>query len=100
MSVYVVVQVTITDRARYDRYQARFMEVFAQFSGELIANDEQPQLVEGQSTIDKIVLMRFPDKQGFFDWATSPQYQAIVADRQAGADLVVHLAESFSLPMS
>jgi len=28
MSVYAVAQFTFTDRAKYDRYQARFMEVF------------------------------------------------------------------------
>jgi uncharacterized protein (DUF1330 family) len=33
MTVYVIVQLKMTDRAAYDRYQARFFEVFRRFSG-------------------------------------------------------------------
>ena len=31
MTVYVIVQLKMTDRAAYDRYQARFFGVFKQF---------------------------------------------------------------------
>lgn len=37
MTVYATAQITITDRAAYDRYQMRFMEVFNQFAGRLLA---------------------------------------------------------------
>jgi hypothetical protein len=32
MTVYVIVQLKMTDRAAYDRYQARFFDVFRKFS--------------------------------------------------------------------
>jgi uncharacterized protein (DUF1330 family) len=35
MTVYAIVQLKMTDRAAYDRYQARFIEVFKKFSGRL-----------------------------------------------------------------
>ncbi|SUB53962.1 Uncharacterized conserved protein [Nocardia brasiliensis] len=47
MTVYVIAQMKFTDRAAYDRYQARFLEVFARHSGTLLAADESPQVVEG-----------------------------------------------------
>ena len=31
MTVYVIVQLKMTDRAAYDRYQARFFDVFKKF---------------------------------------------------------------------
>jgi len=40
MTVYVVVQLKMTDRAAYDRYQARFLDVFKKFSGRLLSADE------------------------------------------------------------
>jgi uncharacterized protein (DUF1330 family) len=37
MTVYVIVQLKMTDRAAYDRYQARFFDVFRKFSGRMKA---------------------------------------------------------------
>ena len=33
MTVYVIVQLKMTDRAAYDRYQARFFDVFKNSAG-------------------------------------------------------------------
>ena len=41
MTVCIVAQLKFTDRAAYDRYQARFMDVFGQFKGRLLAADER-----------------------------------------------------------
>ena len=63
MTVYVIVQVEITDRKIYDRYQANFMDVFNQFEGTLLVNDEAPKLLEGDWAKNKVVVMTFPDRQ-------------------------------------
>jgi uncharacterized protein (DUF1330 family) len=39
MTVYVIVQPKMTDRAAHDRYQARFFDVFRKFSGRLLSSD-------------------------------------------------------------
>ena len=36
MTVYVIVQLKMTDRAAYDRYQARFFDVFKNFKERLL----------------------------------------------------------------
>ncbi|VEG43331.1 Uncharacterized conserved protein [Mycolicibacterium flavescens] len=93
MTVYAIAQLRFTDRAAYDRYQARFLEVFNRYSGTLLAADESPQILEGESDREKVVLMSFPDEPSFRDWANSPEYQEISKDRRAGADSVVLLIE-------
>ena len=93
MTVYAIAQLRFTDRAAYDRYQARFMDVFLRHSGTLLAADESPQVVEGQWDREKVVLMSFPDEAAFYGWAQSPEYQEISRDRWAGADTVVLLAQ-------
>lgn len=95
MTVYAIAQLRFTDRAAYDRYQARFMEVFLKHPGRLLAADEAPQVVEGSSDREKVVLMSFPDEAAFRGWAESPEYQAISVDRRAGADAVVMLVKGF-----
>lgn len=96
VTVYVIVQLKMTDRAAYDRYQARFFEVFRKFNGRLLSADETPSVLEGTWNRDKIVLMSFPDESAFQAWANSPDYLDIAKDRKAGADAVVLLAKGFS----
>lgn len=93
MTVYVLAQLSFTDRAAYDRYQARFMDVFRKFDGRLLAADERPQVLEGLWRRDKVVLLAFPDESACRRFADSPEYQEISRDRRAGADtlsLLVH----------
>ncbi|OBK76516.1 DUF1330 domain-containing protein [Mycobacterium sp. 1164985.4] len=93
MTVYAIAQLRFTDRAAYDRYQARFLDVFTRYSGTLLAADESPQILEGESDREKVVLMSFPDEASFRAWANSPEYQEISKDRHAGADSLVMLIE-------
>jgi uncharacterized protein (DUF1330 family) len=96
VTVYAIAQLRFTDRAFYDRYQSRFLEVFRRYSGTLLVADEAPQVVEGQWDHDKVVLMSFPDEAAFRQWSESPDYQDISRDRRAGADTVVLLAKGLS----
>jgi uncharacterized protein (DUF1330 family) len=67
MTLYVIAQLKMTDRAAYDRYQARFFDVFGKFNGRLLSADESPGVVEGNWNRDKLVLMSFPDEAAYRD---------------------------------
>lgn len=95
MTVYVIVQLKMTDRAAYDRYQARFFDVFKKFSGRLLSADESPAVLEGAWDRDKVVLMSFPDETAFRAWGSSPEYLEISKDRKAGAQALVLLVKGF-----
>ena len=91
MTVYCIAQMRFTNRAAYDRYQARFMDVFRQFNGRLLAADEAPQVVEGQWDREKVVLMSFPD-----DFVL-PEDQALVhVGRQVGNAVPIALATAIA----
>jgi uncharacterized protein (DUF1330 family) len=92
VTVYAIAQLTIHDRARYQRYVAAFMPVLAKYGGQLLAADERPEVTDGQWDKDKVVLLAFPDREAFMTWATSPEYQEISVDRLAAADTVALLA--------
>lgn len=93
MTVYVIAQLSITDRAAYNRYQERFMNVMNRFKGKVLAADEHPLVFEGQWDREKVVLLSFPDEAAFRDWAESPAYQEITKDRKAGSTGVVLLVK-------
>jgi len=92
MSAYVIAQLRIQDRARYDRYAAAFLPTLKPFHGRLLAADESPQVLEGDWPRDKLVLIAFPDAAAAKTWAASPAYQAIAGDRLAATEGVVILA--------
>jgi uncharacterized protein (DUF1330 family) len=96
VTVYVIVQLKMTDRAAYDRYQARFLDVFRKFNGRLLSADETPTVLEGSWDRDKLVLMSFPNEAAFRASAQSPDYVEISKDRKAGAEAIVLLAKGFA----
>jgi uncharacterized protein (DUF1330 family) len=96
VTVYAIAQLRFIDRAAYDRYQARFMDVFRRHRGTLLAADESPEVIEGHWGRDKVVLMSFPDEAAFRLWSESPEYQEISKDRRVGADTVVLLAKGLA----
>lgn len=98
MPVYAIAMLRFTDISRYRKYQARFMDVFSQFEGKLLSADENPKVIEGEQTLNKVVLMQFPNKQAFSAWAQSSQYLEIAQDRMAGAESVVLLVQGLTVP--
>ena len=98
MTAYVFAQLSIHDRARYDRYAAAFFPTLQPFGGRLLAADEAPQVLEGDWDREKLVLIAFPDAAAAKAWAASPAYQAIAVDRLAGSEAVVLLAEGLGGP--
>jgi len=85
MPVYMISRMTIHDRAEYDKYEERFFDIFAKFDGKMLSVDEEPQVVAGEWTATRSVLIEFPDKPKLFAWLTSPEYQAIGKHRDAGS---------------
>jgi uncharacterized protein (DUF1330 family) len=96
VTVYAIAQLKFTDRAAYNRYQARFMPIFQRYDGAMLAIDESPTIIEGSSDIEKVVLISFPDEPAFRAWADSPEYQEISKDRRQGADTVVLLVKGLA----
>lgn len=96
MTVYAIVQLSMKNKDAYNRYQAKFMDVFQRFSGQLLASDEHPAVLEGTWEKDKIVLISFPDENAFKEWAQSSDYQEILKDRKEGADAIVLLLKGLA----
>jgi len=88
MTVYLVAQLAFKDITAYRRYQAKFMDVFRKFDGQLLAADEHPKVWEGHWKKDKVVIISFPDEAALIRFAESPEYREISKDRIAAADTV------------
>jgi uncharacterized protein (DUF1330 family) len=96
VTVYVIAQLTIHDGDRYQRYVSAFQPILTQYGGTALAADDSPQVIEGQWSGDRVVLLSFPDRKAFVAWATSPEYQQIITDRLEAADTVGLLVHGLS----
>lgn len=97
MPAYIIAQLKFKDVTTYRRYQKVFPAVFSRFNAQVLAADEAPEILEGEWSGDKVVVLAFPDKAEAMRFHTDPEYLAIALDRQAGADgtvLYVHGWES------
>lgn len=97
MTVYMIAQISITDREAYRRYQARFIDVLSRYRGTLLAYDREPSVEEGEWDRERVVLMSFPDEGAFREWADSGEYQEIAVDRRAGSSGVVLLVRGLDV---
>jgi len=96
MAIYVVAQITIHDRTRYERYAARFGAVLAKYQGRLLVADEQPELAQGSWTHDKLVVFGFDDRAALERFRSSDEYTTIARDREAATEGVVLVVRGVS----
>ena len=95
MSVYMITRMTIHDRSEYDKYEERFMDIFEKYDGKLLSVDEEPQVIAGEWTATRSVLIEFPSKPQLFEWLLSPEYKEIGKHRDAGATAESIIVKSF-----
>lgn len=96
MTVYAVAHIHVKNREEYEKYSARFMDVFSKFNGKLLAADFNAKAVMGEWNGDRLVIVEFPNAGEFKAWATSPEYLEIAKHRIAGADVTTVLAEALT----
>jgi uncharacterized protein (DUF1330 family) len=85
LSVYFVASIAIRDREEYEKYLAGADSVFERYGGEYLAVDMNPEVVEGEWSCERLVLIRFPSEDEFRRWYYSSEYQELLQHRLAGA---------------
>lgn len=86
MSSYFVALITIHDQAQYERYLEGFTAVFERFAGEVLAADDEPEILEGEWPAARTVILRFPSDQELLRWYRSPEYQQLAELRRTAAE--------------
>ena len=85
MSAYYIAQISIVDSDLYKEVQQRFADVFAKYSGRVLAADPNFQVIDGSVDCDRVVVIEFPSAQELLAWYESPEYQESVEMRRRAA---------------
>lgn len=83
MAAYLVVDVVdLTDPETYERYKPLMPPTLARYGGQYLARGGRVQVLEGEWSPARVVLVRFRDAADALRWWRSPEYAAAQAIRQ------------------
>lgn len=83
MSAYVVVNFTVKDPSRVKEY-SRKAKLSLESAGARFLAKGPNQYLHGESDFSSSAIIEFFDKQTALDWYTSPEYKALVDNRNQG----------------
>ncbi len=95
MAAYFIAQINFRDKAGYQKYLEGFDSIFAKFTGEVLLVEDHPVVLEGKYKHDRLVMIKFPDKEELRRWYDSPEYQELAKIRRkvSAADIIMVEAE-------
>ena len=81
MAAYVIVQVDVTDAAKYDEYKKLAAAAVEKYGGKYIVRGGQAEDLEGQRPYPRLVVLEFATYDRAKRWYHSPEYQRAKSTR-------------------
>jgi uncharacterized protein (DUF1330 family) len=93
MAAYWIGEHKITDLAKFEDYIEKVMPLIERFGGRYLTKPGSHRILEnGYWEPDRVVIVEFPNMAALEAWYASPEYQPLIALRQASSiDLLIVL---------
>jgi uncharacterized protein (DUF1330 family) len=98
MPAYVIVEITVLDPEKYDRYREMAPPSIAAYGGRYLVRGGASEPLEGGWTPARLVILEFPDAERARAWWSSPEYADARALRHAAAHTEMLLVEGIVGP--
>ena len=92
MAAYVIIDVEVTDETLYAEYRQQVAPLVASHGGRHLANASESEVVGGDWTPHRLLLLEFPDAEQASEYASSleaPELQEMRARCVGGRNIVV-----------
>ena len=93
MAAYIVVEVEVLDKERYETYKQMVPSSLAAYSGKFLVRGGQVETLEGEWLPKRLVILEFPSVAQAKAWWGSSEYAEAKALRQATARTQMIVAE-------
>lgn len=93
---YAIAQMTVKNPDGYMAYSRQVAATLPPFGGKFLVRGGEPQVLDGQPTGPRNVVLEFPDLQSAKNWYQSAAYQAIVKGRLENATGYLVLVEGYT----
>ncbi|HJR08668.1 MAG TPA: DUF1330 domain-containing protein [Pyrinomonadaceae bacterium] len=85
MAAYVVVEVEVHDKERYETYKQMVPPSLAAYGGRFLVRGGEVETLEGEWSPKRLVIVEFPSLERAKAWWSSEEYAEAKALRQATA---------------
>jgi len=85
MPAYVIVDITVHDRDRYEEYKTLAPPSIAAYGGRYLARGGRTEVLEGTASPNRVVILEFPGIERAREWLESPEYREARALRHQAA---------------
>jgi uncharacterized protein (DUF1330 family) len=85
MAAYIYANVEVTDPQAYEAYRAQVPALIAAHGGRYLVRGGACELLEGEATPQRQVILEFPDMAHLKAFYTSPEYKTLIAIRQGAS---------------
>lgn len=100
MPAYVVVTIDVHDPVMYERYRQQAPASIGRYEGRYLARGGAVEVLEGEWTPRRFVILEFPSMEKARAWHASPEYAPALALRQSCATSLMLLAEALPEPFA
>ena len=76
MTAFVIVDIEVTDPARYEDYKAMAAPTVSAYGGRYVARGGATEVLEGNWQPNRLVILEFADAEQAKKWLNSPEYAA------------------------
>lgn len=91
MAVYIVSRVDIADQERMKDYMAAAPATVEAHGGRYIVRSGNINVLEGDQTCDRVVVLEFPTREQAMGWYNSQDYRPLRDERWAAAKASIML---------
>ena len=74
MSAYVIVDITVNDPERYEEYKKLAPPAIAAYGGKYLVRGRKPEVLEGNWSPNRFVILEFESVEMAKKWLDSPEY--------------------------
>jgi uncharacterized protein (DUF1330 family) len=86
VAAYVIALVDIKDPVRYETYRKLVTPTITAYGGRFVVRGGQTEVLEGEWTPRRVVVLEFPSVDRAKAWWSSPEYSEAKAIRQATSE--------------
>ena len=97
MSRIMVALIDIENEEGYLEYQNEVLPMFEKLNIEVLAVDDAPKAIEGDTRNQRMVVIKFDNEEAFYNWYDSPEYKKIKPVRLENSKGEVHLLQEQNL---
>jgi uncharacterized protein (DUF1330 family) len=93
MAGYVVVEVNVTDPTVFEQYRAVVGPTVEKYGGKFIVRGGKAELLEGDQTPARVVILEFPSAERAKEWYHSEEYREPLALRKRSSNARLFIVE-------